>query len=105
MIGQLIKAVFIKYEPMWNGVDHAKSGFVIDPALYYQLKMFLFQHFQQQSKPESDQVWCSSIQNALTKQNEIIKQTSSGSRKMADEPLEGFDQNIQAIPGGRYGCA
>lgn len=102
MIGQLIKAIFIKYEPIWNGVDHAKSGFVIDPMLYFQLKEFLFTHFKLQQTPDSDQVWCSSIQNALTKQNEISKQMSSGSRKNDDE---GIEQNIQAIPGGRYGCA
>jgi hypothetical protein len=47
MIGQLTKAVFIKYEPIWSGVDHAKSGFVIDPQLYFQLKSFLYLHFQQ----------------------------------------------------------
>jgi hypothetical protein len=54
--------------------------------------------------PESDQVWCSSIQNALTKQNVMVKQ-SSACRKASEETLDGFDQNIQAIPGGRYGCA
>ena len=35
----------------------------------------------------------------------MVKQSSSGTRKVLDETLDGFDQNIQAIPGGRYGCA
>ena len=54
MIGQLVKAIYIKYEPIWNGVDQAKSGFVIDPMLYYQLKEFLFTHFKMQQTPYSD---------------------------------------------------
>jgi len=29
---------------------------------------------------------------------------SSGLRK-GEDPIDGIDQNIQAIPGGRYGCA
>jgi hypothetical protein len=35
----------------------------------------------------------------------VLKQSSSGSKKSCDETIDGFDQNIQAIPGGRYGCA
>jgi|TARA_B110001450_G_C17249699_1_gene331004 hypothetical protein len=45
LIGQTTQALFLKYEPMWEGVDQIKSNFLMDPQLYFQLKEFLFHHF------------------------------------------------------------
>ena len=76
-------------------------------------------HFKQESDLDSAQQieWCSSIQNALTKQtqkqkNEARKVMMLEQKKKSEDGSDAENkedgeqqEKLRAIPGGRYGCA
>ena len=65
--------MFLKDQPIWQGVDQVNTDFEVDQDLYMQFKEFLFDYFQLEeydNDEERESKWCSSIQNALTKKNE-----------------------------------
>lgn len=112
--------IYLRYEPVWEGVDQLKSNFTIQEHLYVDLKRFFLDHFRQESAlDEAQQIeWCSSIQNALTKQNQKAKTDARKvmmlEHKKKSQELSASDQDekdndqqekLRAIPGGRYGCA
>jgi hypothetical protein len=76
LISKSIKAIYLRNETIWKGVDSLNSDYKINPDLYLLFKQFLFDYFQnelinQPYNTNDDQPagkWCSSISNALTKQ-------------------------------------
>lgn len=93
MISKSVKALYIKNQPIWQGVDQINTSYEVDKDLYLQFKEFLFNYFQleeSQFDEQDDQSanrnqenghatkWCSSIQNALTKKNENLKAAAGG---------------------------
>jgi hypothetical protein len=67
-IGQMTKAIYLKDEEEWLGVDQTTDD--VDYELYEELKSFLYTYFCQNMESENEEEkWCSSIENALTRSN------------------------------------
>lgn len=79
---QVTNAVFFRGQQQWLCIDSQtrqaqfrESDYQVDPLTYRTLKLFLFDYFKfcQENKgktggnDDSEDFWCSSIQNALTK--------------------------------------
>lgn len=45
LISKSIKAIYLRNESIWKGVDSLNSDFKIDPDLYHLFKQFLFDYF------------------------------------------------------------
>jgi hypothetical protein len=62
----MTRAIYLKDEAEWIGVDQTTE--TVDFDLYEELKAFLYTYFvQQQEEEEEESKWCSSIENALTR--------------------------------------
>ena len=64
----MTKAIYIKGLDEWIGVDQTTDD--IDFELYEELKNFLHGYFcLNQENEDEEEKWCSSIENALTRNN------------------------------------
>lgn len=101
----MTKAIYIKDQPEWLGIDQNTDN--IDFELYEDLKSFLHLYFcSNQESEDEEEKWCSSIENALTRNNFSSSQFNSRGAGHGGQnfPEVDFDE-VRAIPGGRYGCA
>lgn len=95
-------AIFLKEFPRWKCYDSLDYNFKHDQKLFDMLVDFICDYFcSQQYKNE---YWVSSIQNAYTE--DIHSQSID---KIRENLISSFhnqnDDVLNAIPGGRYGCA
>ena|SRR3569833_998863 len=99
----MTKAIYLKNDEDWLGVDQNTED--INFELYEQLKQFLYNYFcnMQEEEEEEQKKWCSSIENALTRNLYTGTQLNRNynSSSYSDPEFE----EVRAIPGGRYGCA
>ena len=64
----MTKAVYIKNQPEWIGVDQTTDN--VDFELYDDLKNFLHLYYcSYQEFDDEEEKWCSSIENGLTRNN------------------------------------
>lgn len=98
----MTKAIYLKGEPEWVGVDQTTED--IDFELYEELKTFLHAYFvSNQESEDEEEKWCSSIENALTRNNMGSAHNNPKGHGQGYQDVD-FDE-VRAIPGGRYGCA